>query len=308
VGRASNRKKARRQAGHSPLQARRSSRADAATQQAMQQLVAGLQALSQEAAERRGREAAACRVWCGGREPVPADLPRWPEGSLGDRFLAGPYLQDARNAPCLLTIDIPDAMVIAPDPGHWNVAARALLRAVVFDGLTVDHLVVSRLLDVLAPVAEAELAYREAIEDWLHRGGMEDGDDEPEFPELDGPVFLLGTCALVDATWAVVGEDPLTEVLGELLPVLDRAVPSLEGRVAADALIGAFATHYRCEQPGDSAVLERITRPDSGDALENLVATGAVPPSGILPVGLRVLSALAGLCRSDSVSLLRRAA
>ena len=125
---------------------------------------------------------------------------------------------------------------------------------------------------------------------------------------LDGPVFLLGACALVDATWAVVGEDPLSEVLGVLLPVLDRAVPGLGGRDVADALIGAFATHYRCEQPGDAGVLERIRHPDSGDALENLVAAGAVPPRDILPVGLRVLSALAGLCRSDSASLLRRAA
>ncbi len=39
-----------------------------------------------------------------------------------------------------------------------------------------------------------------------------------EQPELDGPVFLLGTCALVDTTWALVGEDPLSEVLGVLLP------------------------------------------------------------------------------------------
>ena len=62
----------------------------------------------------------------------------------------------------MLTAEIPDATVIAADPG-------------------------------------------------LHRGGMEGGDDEPEFPVLDGPVFLLGACALVDATWAVVGEDPLSE-------------------------------------------------------------------------------------------------
>jgi len=62
----------------------------------------------------------------------------------------------------LLTAEIPDATVIAADPG-------------------------------------------------LHRCGMEGGDDEPEFPVLDGPVFLLGACALVDATWAVVGEDPLSE-------------------------------------------------------------------------------------------------
>jgi hypothetical protein len=120
--------------------------------------------------------------------------------------------------------------------------------------------------------------------------------------------FLLGTCALVDATWAVVGKDPLNEILGILLPVLDRTIPGLESRAVADALIGAFAPHYRCEQPGDAGVLEHIKRSDSGDALENLIAAGAVPPRDIFPVGLTVLSALAGLCQSSSVSLLRRAA
>jgi hypothetical protein len=40
--------------------------------------------------------------------------------------------------------------------------------------------------------------------------------DEPEFPEQDGPMFLLGTCALIDAMWAVIGQDPLREVLGVL--------------------------------------------------------------------------------------------
>lgn len=93
-----------------------------------------------------------------------------------------------------------------------------------------------------------------------------------------------------------------------LLPVLDRAVPGLEGQEIADALIRAFATHYRCEQPGDAEVLARIRRPDGGDALENLVAAGAVRPGGILPVGLRVLSALAGLCRRDAAALLGRTA
>jgi hypothetical protein len=125
--------------------------------------------------------------------------------------------------------------------------------------------------------------------------------------ELDGPVFLLGACALVDAVWAAVGEDPLGDVLGVLVPMLDGAVPGLDGQVAADALIGAFATEYRCEQPGDAEVLERIGH-RGGDALENLVAAGAVPPRDVLPVGLTILSALARLCRSDSPSLLQRAA
>jgi len=55
---------------------------------------------------------------------------------------------------------------------------------------------------------------------------------------------------------------------------------------ALDALIGAFSTEYRCEQPGDDEVLGRIKR-YIGDALENLVAQ---------------------LCCSDSAWLLQRAA
>ena len=124
---------------------------------------------------------------------------------------------------------------------------------------------------------------------------------------MDGPVFLMGACALVDAIWAAVGEDPLTDVLGVLVPALDAAVSCLDGQVAADALIGAFSTEYRCDQPGDDEVLGRIKH-YTGDALENLVAAGAVPPADILPVELRLLSALAQLCSSDSASLFQRAA
>jgi len=233
--------------------------------------------------------------------------PHWPEDSVGDRFVTGSYLAEARKAPCLLTADIPDATVIAANPAHWNVATSALVRAVVFDGLTLDHPAVSMLLEMLAPIAEDELAYGEGIEAWLYRGGPESEEDEPEFPELDGPVFLLGTCALVDATWALVGEDSLSEVLGALLPALDGAIPGLDSRVVADALIGAFAEHYRCELPGDTEVLQRIGRP-GGNVLENLVAAGAVKPADVVPVGLAVLSALAELCRSGSASPVRWAA
>ena len=52
--------------------------------------------------------------------------------------------------------------MIAADPAHWNVAASALVRAVVFDGLGLDHPAVHSLLEVLVPIAEAELAYRKA--------------------------------------------------------------------------------------------------------------------------------------------------
>ena len=85
MGRASNRKKAHRQAGPSSRQASQGARADAETQQAMHQLVAGLHALVQETKGRQEREADACRIWSGGAEPVPAEAARWSEGSLGDR-------------------------------------------------------------------------------------------------------------------------------------------------------------------------------------------------------------------------------
>lgn len=177
----------------------------------------------------------------------------------------------------------------------------------IFDGLRIDHPAASTLLEVLAPIAAAELAYGHAVEAWLHGPGPGWDEAEPEFPELDGPVFLLGGRALLDAVWAAVGEDPLSEVLEVLVPALDAAVPGLDGQVAADALIGAFATEYRCKLPGDAEVLKRIGHP-GGNALENLVAAGAVPPSDVLPVGLTMLSALARLCQNGSASILQRTA
>jgi len=204
----------------------------------------------------------------------------------------------------LLTAEVPDATMIAADPAHWSVAASVLVRAVVFDGLRVDHPAVSMLIDVLAPIAEAELAYDGAIEERLVSGWDE---DKPEFPDLDGPAFLIGTCALVDATCAVVGEDPLSEVLAVLSPAMDGTVPGVAGRVVADALIGAFATHYRCELPGDADVLKRIRHVDADAGLPGLVAAGEVSPRDVVRVGLTILSVLAELCKSGSASILRRA-
>ncbi len=270
MGRASNRKKAQRQAGQK-LQV------DAATQQALLTLAAGLQALSDENRARDEGVAAASRAWCGGAEPVPARVSRWAEDSLGHRFFAGIHLSRARTAPCLATAEIPAATVITADSAHWSVAAHALIRAVAFDGLGLDHPAAGRLLEILAPIAEAELAYNEAADAAMSGPGLGWDEDLPEFPELDGPVFLLGACALVDAFWAVVGDDLLSDVLGVLLPALEDAVPGMDGQVAADALIGAFAVHYDCDQFDNAAVMARITS-RGGNVLENLAAAGAVPP------------------------------
>ncbi|MGH3180035.1 MAG: hypothetical protein ACRDPF_39955 [Streptosporangiaceae bacterium] len=216
MGRASNRKKAQRQAGPEP-------QPDAATQEAMLKVLTGLQAMAGENEERRKREATARWIWSGGAEPVPAVAAPWREDSLGDRFFGGHFLREAQKAPCLASADIPDAAAIAAHPAHWNVATQALIRAVVYDGLGPDHPAVSTVLEVLAPIAEAELAYGEA--------------DQPSDAELPQPI-------------------------------------------------------------GDV----------QGDALVNLIRAGVVKPRDILPVGLRLLSALAQLCRSNSPSLLQPAA
>jgi hypothetical protein len=296
VGRASKRKKAQRHAGQKP-------KPDAATQEAMLMVLGGLQALVEENRGRRDREAAARWIWSGGAEPVPAEAPPWPDDSLGGRFFNGSFLRGAQKAPCLATAEIPDAALIADHAGHWNVATEALVRAVVYDGLALDHPAVSTVLEVLAPIAEAELAYGEAADARMLQFGTDRVEGEPEFPEQDGPVFLLGACALMDALWAVVGEDSLSGIQGVLLPALHDAVPGLDAQAAVDALFGAFARHYRCELPGDADLLERIGQVE-GDPLVNLVRSGAVKPADILPVGLRLLTALARLCRSSSRSLL----
>jgi hypothetical protein len=57
-----------------------------------------------------------------------------------------------------------DGAVIAADPAYWSVATNALVRVVVYDGLGLDHPAVSTLLEVLAPIAEADLAHGEAAD------------------------------------------------------------------------------------------------------------------------------------------------
>jgi hypothetical protein len=227
-------------------------------------------------------------AWDGDAEPEPAEVPPWPEGSLGDRFLVG-YLGEAQDAPSLLTGKIPDAAVITADPAHWNIAVSALIRAVIFDGLALDHPAVSALLEVLAPIVAAEQA------SW--------DDDVEDFPELDGPIYVLGARALVDATWALVGKDPLGDVLDVLKSALDSPVSGSTGQVVAMALIGAVARHYSFERAADADVLERIG-PLPDNALETLIAAGAVPPGDVLRAGLTVLSVLARLGLSSSASVL----
>jgi len=308
VGRASNRKKARRQqavrqAARRTRRVTQGSRADAGPQQAVLAVAAAREAIDRLFGAAREPQLPDYRAWCGA-QPVPAEVPRWAEGSLGERLCAGMHLARARNAPCLLTATVPDRSVIISDPAQWRVAATVLVRAVVFDGLRVDHPAVTRLLDVLAPIAEEELEHEQDLEDWYSSGWDE---DKPWFPELDGPVFLIGTCALGDATRAVVGEDPLDDVIAALSPALAGTVPGLEGRAVADVLTGGRASPYVGKLPDH--VLQRMRREfDVGGALQELADARVVPPRDILRVGLTILSVLAALCKNDSPSILRRAA
>jgi hypothetical protein len=307
VGRASNRKKKRReealrQAAHRKRRVTPGSRAGAGPQQAA--LAVAREAIDQLFGSPR-EQIPKYRAWCS-EQPVPAEGPRWAEGSLGERLCSGRHLAEARNAPCLLTATVPDPMVIMADPAQWQVAANVLVRAVVFDGLRVDHPAVSRLLDVLALIAVEELEHAQDLEAW-YSSGWDEEEEKPYFPEMDGPVFLIGTCALGEATEAVVGEDPLAEVLAALSPSLEGAVPGLDGRAVADVLTGGRAIPYVCELP--DYVLKRMRHGFSaGGALLELADARVVPPRDILRVGLTILSVLAGLCKSDSPSILRRAA
>jgi hypothetical protein len=280
---------------------------NAASQQALVQLLARLQAMSDELRARCKLRAAARRAWRG-QDRAPAELPCWPEDSAGDRFFSGMMLDEAVKAPCLATAIMPDARVIAAEPAHRHVAVSVLLRAVLLDGVPVDDPKVQAILGVLAPVAEAEFADSQAARHAASGTGTGPAADEPELPELDGPMSLLGTFALIDATWAVIGADSLQGVLGVLTPLLDDALPDLGGQVVAEALVRAFSHHYRCEMPGDEKVLERLARPGPGDPLEDLVTARVMTPADAPWVGLTVLATLAELCKSESASVLRVAA
>jgi hypothetical protein len=306
MGRASNRKKLRRQealrqAAHRKRRVIHEASANALQRQAA--VAAAREAIDRKFGPPHERQIPEYRPWCGGK-PVPAELPRWAKGSLGERLCSGMYLAEARNAPCLLTATVPDPIVILTDPAQWRVAATVLVRAVVFDGLRADHPAVINLLGVLALIAEAELAHEQDLDDPYSFGQDE---EKPAFPEMDGPVFLIGTCALGDVTLAVVGNDPLDEVIAALSPALGGTVPGLDGRAVADIVTGGRATPYLCKLPDHA--LKRVQRKFSADGtLLELAESGAVPPGDILRVGLAILSVLAELCKSNSPSILRRAA
>jgi len=136
VGRASRRKKIRREAKGSCRQTGQVARGNAGTQETLLQVVAGLEAMNERFRRSQERYESACQGWCGGGELVPATEREWPEGSLGGRFYAGMHMEEAQSAPSLLTAQVPDHKVITADPAHWTVAGNALVRAAGTPGLS----------------------------------------------------------------------------------------------------------------------------------------------------------------------------
>jgi len=271
----------------------------------LETLVAGLKLFADRVWDKDQRLAEAAGQWWSG-DLVPAPQPDWPADSLGDRLFSDRLFRSALGVPPLRSAKVSDPGMMRSDPVQWSVAAWVLVRAVVLDGLGVEDPAVAALLEVLAPVAEAELAAGKAAAAEARSCGLPPGAIGPDFPDEDGPVFVIGCCALVHATWTVIGDDPLAEVLDVVSPLLDSALPG-RGRVAVEALFGAFSEHYACERAADIELLESLGADTSGDPLRDLVSAGVIPPADVLRVGLEVLGRPAELCKTESVSVLDRA-
>ena len=244
--------------------------------------------------------ALAAHAWSGGGKPEPAAIPKWPDDSAGDRFFSIRGIADAAGAPAIVGAALPAPGEMAATSELWVVAASALVRAVVLDGVTVCHPAVSAVIALLEPVVRRELAYYADEATW------------DEYPESDVPLRLLGDEVLMDATWAIVGDDSLASVLALLERCLDTAFDtpgrpaSLTGRAAAEALIRAFPGHFECQAPGDEACLERLRARGrtSSNPLCDLVRDKVIAPEDALPVGLTTLAALADLARTSAFSVL----
>jgi hypothetical protein len=270
------------------------SRADFEKRRGYQTLLTGMQTMIDKFEAEKEREQQARRAWAGGAEPPRATLARWREDSVGDRFFSGKTIADAVGAPRLADATLPGPKQVAENSGHWATAVSALVRAVVLDGVPVNDPAVARVLDLLAPVVRDELA-------------AATGEDR-DFPDTHGPLFLLGACVLTDATWAIVGLDPLDQSFALAEHRIDEALARTEhaglpdGKTIAAELIRAFAGQYQCKEPRDVQTLERLGRTASGNPLADLIQAKEVAPEDALRLGLITLVALADVARTDADS------
>lgn len=194
--------------------------------------------------------------------------------------------------------------MITSDPAQWSVAMEILIRSVAVDGRDVDDPEVQSLCEAVHPLAEAEIADAQEAETDADEDGFRRMAHVPGFEDEEGPVFLLGCCALVDAIWTLIGDDPLEPVLEVLARRLAGARLGVDGRTLAEAALRAFAQHHVLEQPRDIELVQRLGPSRSGDPLVDLVLDGTVEPNDALRLGLQVLQVVAGLCQSERMSVL----
>lgn len=310
MGKASK-KKANRRAGIGPSRMEIESRAE--REQVKRRLTAVLgqpgqlgDALrgvaGQAAAAQRAADDAVAGLW-GGATPVPAEVPRWEDGSLGDFFFTEPVIAGASAAPPTAEAVLPPSESMLAYGTVREAVATLLIRAVVFDGLPAAGPAIGVVLEHLAPVVEWEAG---------HFGRRLSDAEADEI--VTAPAFVVGS-ALVEAARAVIAGDRIAPVLEFLEPVLDAALAplglsaALTGAAVARALACAVAHAYLFADPADTALLNQFD-PDSATSenpLETLVTDKLLAPRDALLAGLAVLAALAGLCRSDAVSVLQEA-
>jgi hypothetical protein len=295
VGKASKRKSRRRRGTGQ-------SRADFERRRGLAAMAAAIRPVLHEWDAREEREEQARRYWRDGAVQRPAVIPRWAEDSVGDRFFSGKWLMDAAGAPVIADAKLPGPAVLASDPGHWEAAISALFRGVVLDAVPVDDSVVSEVLSMLEPVVVEELARADETgapaEEW------------DLFQELNAPLFMVGGYALIEGTWAILGLDPVEQVLAVVERVMHDALAEAgyaegtDGKIIAGTLINALTDGYRFEEPGDVETLERFGRGTSGNVLLDLIRAKQVEPGDALRLGLVILAALASLARTDAKSVL----
>jgi hypothetical protein len=224
----------------------------------------------------------------------------WDPGSAGHRFFSDPVIADARDAPPLKKARFPKAEKVAADPRHWENAVNVLVRAVVLDRVSPDDPAVTGIADLLAPVAVTEAGHYAT--DWR---------DADEFPETKGPLFRLGGMVLFEVSYAIVGTDPLPDIVDLLEERLGAALdgngfaPCLTGRAATRALVSALTREYRFDDPEDVACLDAIQADrTTGNALVTLISDGTVSADQAVRAGVSILAALADLARTDAISVL----
>jgi hypothetical protein len=256
------------------------------------------QVAGQAAAAQAAADDAVTGLW-GGVTPVPAEVPQWEDGSLGNFFFTEPVIAGAAAAPPAAVAVLPSAERMLAYGSAREAVASVLIRAVVFDGLPGAGPVLG-VLEHLAPVIEWEAG---------HFGRPVSDAEADEI--VTGPAYVTGS-ALLEAARAVIAEDRIAPVMEFLEPVLDAAVAplglsaELTGAAVARALACAAAHAYIFTDPGDTALLDQLD-PDSmtsENALETLVTDKLLAPRDALLAGLAVLAALAGLCRSNAASVL----